>query len=410
MIEMLLLLGIAFLGIYLNVWFLLVASQNKSFLYKKKVAKSFPKTSLLIPAYNEEKSIARCLSSIMKLDYPRNKIETIVIENGSKDNTAEEVKKFKWAKLIRIPQANKAIALNHGLKIAKGEIIGIVDADTIVEKSTLKKMIGYFDDKEVGAVTNFIKIDRRHGIISRFQELEYLMSAISKKILSLLDSFYIVPGTLSLVRKELADEIKFSSDTLTEDMDFALSLLKKNYKIVTCLDATVRTVIPKTLGAWMKQRVRWYRGYFENSIKHKDVILSRKYITLGWFVLPIAGYSSIGIGIYLTFLSFFNLLHSLLISLRSMNYIPLIEQINLAIGNLPKFNIDLLFTPYAIVFFAISIISSLLVIFISLNFAKQIKKRNIYIIPFYMFVYYTLIMINWFASLVLELARRKKKW
>lgn len=211
-------------------------------------------------------------------------------------------------------------------------------------------MIGYFDDKEVGAVTNFIKIDRRHGIISRFQELEYLMSAISKKILSLLDSFYIVPGTLSLVRKELADEIKFSSDTLTEDMDFALSLLKKNYKIVTCLDATVRTIIPKTLGAWMKQRVRWYRGYFENSIKHKDVILSRKYITLGWFVLPIAGYSSIGIGIYLTFLSFFNLLHSLLISLRSMNYIPLIEQINLAIGNLPKFNIDLLFTPYAIVF------------------------------------------------------------
>lgn len=120
---MLLLLGIAFLGIYLNVWFLLVASQNKSFLYKKKVAKIFPKISLLIPAYNEEKSIARCLSSIMKLDYPRNKIETIVIENGSKDNTAEKVKKFKWAKLIRIPQANKAIALNHGLKLQKEKLL-----------------------------------------------------------------------------------------------------------------------------------------------------------------------------------------------------------------------------------------------------------------------------------------------
>src|SRR5437016_13274445 len=101
----------SFIGIYMDVWFLLQLLEHRKRFYEKKVTKNYPSLSILVPAYNSEKTIARCLKSILKLKYPK-KVETIVINNGSTDSTAEIVKKFPSIKLVNLPNPNKAIALN----------------------------------------------------------------------------------------------------------------------------------------------------------------------------------------------------------------------------------------------------------------------------------------------------------
>lgn len=408
MFGLIIMLLFSFVGIYLNIWFLLITLENRSVLFKGKKSKRFPKVSILVPAHNEEKNIRKVLSSIFKLDYPKNKIETIVIDNGSTDGTSKIVKMFKRVKLIRLPKPDKAKALNAGVKVSKGEVIGMLDADTIVSKDCLKKMVGYFDDSNVGAVTNYIRVDSKQNILSKFQNIEYIISGICKKILSILDSFYIVPGTLSLVKKSVIKKIGFCSDTMTEDMDLALSLLKRNYKIVNCLDAEVKTIVPKTIKNWTRQRIRWYRGYVQNTSKHRDILFNNKYLTLGWFIMPIAGFFGIFIGIYLTFLMFFNFLHNTFVGLKSVSYIPIADQVTLQIESLTKINFAL--NPYYYITFALVIVTSLMVILIPLKIITKLNKKTLLLVFVYMPVYYTLIMIHWIVSCILEVFRWKKRW
>lgn len=401
---------ISFIGIYLNVWFLLLFFENKEFLFKrKKIKTKFPKVSILIPAHNEEKNIAKTLKSVLSIDYPKKKIEIIVIDNASTDKTSEIVKRFKRVKLIKIPIAGKAIALNEGLKVASGEIIGVLDADSQVSKSCLKRMIGYFDDENVGGVTNFIKVDKRKGLLSKFQDIEYAISGLTKRLLSFLETFFILPGTLSLIRADLAKEIKFSTDTLTEDMDIALEIIKRGYKIENCLDSICHTEIPKRLKSWIRQRIRWYRGFIQNTIKHKDILFRKKFLNLGWFVIPIAGYFAILIGIYVTFLNFFDFVYNLFLTLKSIKFIPIKDHIDLAIANFPKLG-SFLYYPYSFVISLIIFFTSFFIFFIALKTLKKANLKIMFLLPLYMMFYYTLIMISWAISLFLELIRWKKEW
>jgi cellulose synthase/poly-beta-1,6-N-acetylglucosamine synthase-like glycosyltransferase len=400
---------ISFIGIYLNVWFLLLFLENKNFLFKTKKPKRYPKISILIPAHNEEKNIGKTLKSVLSIDYPKKKLEVIVIDNASKDKTSEVVKKFKKVKLIKIPVAGKAIALNEGLKVATGEIIGILDADSQVSKSCLKRMIGYFDDKRVGGVTNFIKVDEKKKILSKLQDIEYLISGLTKRLLSFLETFFILPGTLSLIRADLARKIKFSPDTLTEDMDIALEIIKRGYKIENCLDSISYTEIPKRLRSWFRQRIRWYRGFIQNTIKHKDILFRKKFLNLGWFVIPIAGYFAILIGVYVILLNSLDLIYNFFLTLRSINFIPIRDQINLALANFPNLS-SFLFYPYSFIISLIIFFTSFFIFFIGLKVLRKIDLKTVILLPFYMTFYYTLVMVSWLISLFLELIGWKKEW
>jgi len=400
---------ISFIGIYLNVWFLLLFLENRNLSPKIKKVKSFPSVSILIPAHNEEKNISKTINSVLNLDYPKKKLEVIVIDNASTDKTSEKVKKFKRVKLIRIPEKGKAIALNEGLKRAKGEIIGILDADSTVTKSCLKEMIKYFGDEKVGGVTNFIKVNEKKNLISKLQHIEYLLSALSKKLVSDFDTYFILPGTLSLVRADLVKKIGFSSSTLTEDLDLGLEVVKRGYKIVNCIKPVSYTKIPNKLKTWFKQRIRWYRGFIQNTIKHKDLIFTKRFSTLGWFLIIIAGYFAITIGIYVTLLNFYSFFHNFFVMLRSANFLPLTDQINLAIANFPS-SLFFFSHPYAWVISLIIFSSSFAIFLLTLKVFRSFNLKTVLLLPIYMLIYYSLVMLVWFLSIILEAVRWKKEW
>jgi cellulose synthase/poly-beta-1,6-N-acetylglucosamine synthase-like glycosyltransferase len=407
MLTLIFTLSATFIAIYINMWFLLLILENKSKLFEKKLLKKLPTVSILIPAHNEEKNIGSTLDSVLSLDYPKGKCEVIVIDNGSTDRTSKIVKKFKSVKLIKIPNPGKSLALNKGLKLAKGEIVGILDADTIVSKDGLKKTVGFFGDPKVGIVGNHIKVDSEKGAFGYIQNIEYLFSAITKKLISFMNSLYVAPGTLSLMRRDIAKEIGFSDDTVAEDMDIALSISKKGYKIVNSLDSFAFTKIPKNIKDLTKQRIRWYRGFIENLVKHSDVLSNKKFLNLSYFL--ITGLIAIFIGIIFSSMLFFDIFRNSYIFTRTTTYMPVIDQFNLFLDDLPKIANRLLY-PYFFICSIFIFTTSFAILTFSLKSLKNINTKNIIILPIYMLCYYTLIMIFWFLALVLELIRWKKRW
>lgn len=403
--------AISFFGIFLNVWFFIMTfdSLGASVSSKVKSLRRLPGVSILIPAHNEAGSIARTLSSVAKMDYPRSKLEVIVIDNASTDGTADIAGKFKWAKVFKIKEKGKAVALQIGFRKSRNQIIGILDADTMVSRNVMKKMVGHFADPKIGAVTNLIKVDSKKNLLSIFQHIEYTASGLSKKLLSAIDSLYITPGTLSLVRREAIKKVGFSGDTLTEDMDLALSLIKKNYKIFHCLDASVTTIVPKTLKEWIVQRIRWYRGYTENMKKHRDLIFGRKNLMLGWFIIPISGLVSIAVGIYTTFYLLGDFAFTSALKLKTLSQLPTADQIALIIQSFPPVT-SLIYNPYALMLFTTVFITSILVILISARKVGGFTRRDLLFVPIYMLVYYSIIMFFWLISVLHEFSRRDKTW
>lgn len=405
------LLFISFVGVYINIWFLLLYFENRNKLMSRVKPTKIPRISVIIPAHNEEKTISKTLKSILSVDYPKNMLDITVVANGCIDKTVEIARKFP-VKVIDILKPGKSNAINVGISTAKGSIIGILDADTTVEKSALKKMIGHFDNPNIGAVTTHIKTFEPKGFLQKLQKLEYILSALSKKIISIRNSLYVIPGTLSLIRKDVLSEIGgFSDDTLTEDMDMTFYIHKKGYKIINCLDAVTRTSTPASIKGFFKQRLRWYRGFLETTMKHRDVMFNRKYPDLGIFVIPVSSYLAILVGAFLITLMVLNLASMAFLNIKSLFYISFADQVGVVLQSAVS-PLDFFVAPYSVIAYGLIFIGTGITLLISFRFFNfKIKsKGNLVLIPVYVLVYYSLIMICWLSAIILELLRWKKRW
>jgi cellulose synthase/poly-beta-1,6-N-acetylglucosamine synthase-like glycosyltransferase len=252
--------------------------------------KKFPLVSIIVPAYNEERTISATIKSILNLNYPKNKLEIIVVNDGSTDNSLKMVNKFRKVGVMIINKENggKASALNVGLKYAKGGFVGCVDADSRVSRNSLKYIMGNFRDKETAAVVSSIKVDKPKKFIEKLQWFEYLFSLLIKRLMSSLNTLYVTPGVLSIYRKDiLLENGGFEEGNITEDLEIAIRLHYLGYKIKTELNSITYTTVPKTVISFTKQRLRWYRGILINTRKYKKMLFNKKYDYMGVFQLPL---------------------------------------------------------------------------------------------------------------------------
>jgi cellulose synthase/poly-beta-1,6-N-acetylglucosamine synthase-like glycosyltransferase len=278
---------LAFLGLYAAVFYLLIYISEEENVRKDPAPKKFPAVSVVIPAYNEEKTIGKTIESVLALDYPKNKLEVIVVDDGSKDRTAEIVKLYK-IKLISKKNTGKANSLNVAIRQAKGELVATMDADSHVGPNALKCMVGYFEDPDVAAVTSAIKVWEPKTMVQKLQKGDYLVNAFFKKLQSFVDGISVTAGPFSVYRKPILEKLGgFAEDTLTEDLEIALRIQSANLRIENSLNAEVFTEVPRRLRDLLKQRRRWYLGYIENIWKYR-LLFSPKYGDFGLFVLPAA--------------------------------------------------------------------------------------------------------------------------
>jgi cellulose synthase/poly-beta-1,6-N-acetylglucosamine synthase-like glycosyltransferase len=261
----------------------------------------FPFVTVLIPAYNEEKVLARTIEAVIEASYPDKEI--IVVDDGSRDLTPRIAQGFSnmGVKVIRRPNGGKATALNHGLLFARGEIIVIVDADSQICKNTLVELIKPFQDSDVAAVAGNIKVLNRRNLLTRCQALEYIASInIYRRALDVFGSVTVVPGALGAYRREaLVGGGVYDPDTLVEDFDVTIKALKSGKIVQASTSAISYTEAPPTLKDLFKQRIRWYRGNFQALWKHRDAAWNSRYgflqrlafphIAISMIFLPLAG-------------------------------------------------------------------------------------------------------------------------
>ncbi|PVX27847.1 MAG: hypothetical protein CW716_00160 [Candidatus Bathyarchaeum sp.] len=189
----------------------------------------WPLVTIVVPAHNEEKVIQRCIEAILEIDYPKK--EVIVVDDGSTDNTYQLASSYrtKGVKVIRRLEAGgKSGALNTGILIAKGEIIITCDADSMIARSALRKIVSRFQDPTVTAVAGNVKVLNRTNLVTKCQALEYIVNEnIYRRVFDIFGVVPVVPGPLASFRRKSLKEIGFyDRDTLTEDFDITVKLLK----------------------------------------------------------------------------------------------------------------------------------------------------------------------------------------
>ncbi len=246
-----------------------------------------PRVTVLVPAYNEGKVIARTIQSILDGGYEN--IEVLVIDDGSTDDTAAVVSARAATdprvRLLEQPNGGKARAANNGLNAATGEIVVAVDADTIVMPGAIAAMVAHFADPAITAVCGNVEVGNVRSWITRFQAIEYVTSQnFDRRAFASLNSVSVVPGALGAWRRSAVLAVGgYSTDTLTEDADLTLTILRAGGRIVYEPRAIGRTEAPESVEALLKQRFRWTYGTYQCLFKHRRAFFKG---TLGWLGLP----------------------------------------------------------------------------------------------------------------------------
>jgi len=326
---MLLNYAIAFFSLFTVIFFLLLFLRHKDeYNVPPKRTGWRPTVSIVIPAYNESEYIRESLQTVVNLDYPKDKLEIIVVDDGSIDNTFDIAKSFgnKGVKVLRKENGGKGAALNYGIEKATGELVATMDADSYLTPGTLLDLLPLFDEEKVAAVTPAVKIRPSGSIIKEVQRVEYLMILFSRKLLSYIDCVPVTPGPFSIFRRKVLLELGgFDEKNLVEDQEIALRMQANHYKIRSSMTADVYTEPPKSFGEFMTQRVRWQRGGLRNYWKYRFLI-KPEYGDFGMFFVPLN---------YLTIMAFFLLLGLLIYHTVSMpSYVQyiFIEALGMSVG------------------------------------------------------------------------------
>lgn len=249
-----------------------------------------PLVSVLIAAYNEETVIAKTIHSILKSRYPN--LDIVVVDDGSKDGTSrvmeEEFGSYSNVRLIKKSNGGKSSALNLGFKDVYGEITVTLDADTTIDKNTITNLIRHFSDERVGAVSGNVKIGNRKNLLTWWQHIEYVTGFnLEKRAFDELECITVVPGAVGAWRNSALQEVNyFEDDTLAEDTDITLKLLRKGYLIKSEVDAVAYTEAPEDVRSFVKQRYRWTYGILQCFWKHKRAMVDGKNKKLTFIAAP----------------------------------------------------------------------------------------------------------------------------
>ena len=249
-----------------------------------------PLVSIIVPAYNEEVTGVKTVENLLKSDYVN--FEIIFVDDGSTDSTYELIKaRFTGNSKVRLftkPNSGKAASLNYGISQASGEIMVCIDADTILDTKAVGRLVAPFIDVEVGAVGGNVKVGNKINLLTRWQAIEYTTSQnFDRMAYDYINTITVVPGAIGAFRGSALKEIGgFDVDTLAEDCDLTLRLLRAGYRVRACNDAFAYTEVPENVHMFMKQRFRWSFGIMQSFWKHRELIFTRRRLNLSWILLP----------------------------------------------------------------------------------------------------------------------------
>jgi cellulose synthase/poly-beta-1,6-N-acetylglucosamine synthase-like glycosyltransferase/peptidoglycan/xylan/chitin deacetylase (PgdA/CDA1 family)/spore germination protein YaaH len=236
--------------------------------------------TVMIPAFNEETVIVRAVQGVLASTDVR--IEVIVIDDGSSDRTSALVTEAfaddPRVRLLTLANGGKARALNEGLKLATGEIVIALDADTQFEPATIARLARWFVDPALGAVAGNAKVGNRVNLVTRWQALEYITAQnLERRALARLDAMTVVPGAVGAWRLAAIESVGgYPDDTLAEDQDLTIAIQRAGWRVTYDQYAVAWTESPESFAGLAKQRFRWAYGTLQCLWKHRAVMVRGK--------------------------------------------------------------------------------------------------------------------------------------
>ena len=407
---------LGYLGLlYFSVFWLLVF-MDKGVKEEEKPLRQYPQVTIAIPAYNEEHNILSTIQSALDLEYPPEKVQIIVINDGSKDRTQEiavQCKKLHSERNILIlSQENKGkgAALNHALRKATGEIFIPFDADSLIRRDALQKMIPEFSQEDMGAVLPLMKVRNPQNLLEKIQWCEYLINLFYKRLMSSLDCVSVAPGPFSAYRASVIKKLGgFDESNLTEDLEISLKLQKHHYRLKQIFTTEVYTRVPSGLRAFFRQRNRWYKGTLLNAIRYRKMAFNRKYGDFGFIQMPRLMLESIAVAFLFCYVAYASMLKPLALkfyNLSLINYEIIIPFSNYY-RNLEFIDLNLVNIFHSIAF---GLVALLLIYYAHKHTREPLKKHGYITIPAYMIAYSILAALA-ILSVFFDLARGKvQKW
>jgi cellulose synthase/poly-beta-1,6-N-acetylglucosamine synthase-like glycosyltransferase len=294
-----------------------------------------PPVSIIVPAFNEEGTIAAAVRSLLQLEYAE--LEIVVVNDGSTDGTLEVL--AREFDLVRFPEAyrrsvpsrevhrvyrslrhrnlrvvdkengGKADAMNAGINAARFPLFCAVDADSVLQRDSLARLVRPFlDDPTTIACGGTIrvvngcevadgfveKVALPRGWLARVQVLEYLRAFLFGRLgWAPMNALPNVSGAFGLFRRTAVIEAGgYRPDTVGEDMELVLRLHRlyrlsgRPYRISFVPDPICWTEVPDTFGALRNQRIRWHRGLLESLVGNRRLLFHRRGGAAGWLTVP----------------------------------------------------------------------------------------------------------------------------
>jgi len=248
-----------------------------------------PFVSIIVSAYNEERVLPRTIDSLLKVDYPKDKLEIIyVYEDTCTDRTESILQDFarrdERIKSVKY-HGGKATCLNYGISISKGDVICILDADHSLDKEAVKRAVSRLYNDKIYAVRGRPRvINKKDSFIAKITAVE--RDIIERLIIYgtyVLDGFAYFGGSLGFFKREIFEEVGlFDGDKLTEDIDFSARVYEAGYTISIDPSIVSWEETPPTFKGWWNQRKRWSRGWVQCAISHivpmlkSDISLTKK--------------------------------------------------------------------------------------------------------------------------------------
>ena len=251
-----------------------------------------PALTIIIPAYNEGLMVEKTIDSVAAADYPHDRLEIFVVDDGSRDDTWEYIRRAAkrhpdLVTAIRFPvNRGKRAALATGFRRGRGEVMVTIDSDSIIERDTLLAVVGPFHDSRVGAVAGRVSVYNRHeGIIPRMLHVRFILSFdFLRATESTYRTVYCCPGALAGYRTKVIREVlpewecqTFLGAACTFGEDRALTnyILRAGYDSVYQRSAVVHTIVPTTYRKLSKMLLRWDRSYVREELRLAHILWKR---------------------------------------------------------------------------------------------------------------------------------------
>ena len=247
-----------------------------------------PFISIIIPVHNEGSVIERRLDNLFDSSYPSNKMEVIVIDSGSSDDTSKIIKSRFNDKVTLVQEAlryGKARAVNLGLSISNGEIVILTDGPTLYEKDTIARIVESFEDPSIGGATVLYEIpnDKDNRIVDSESHLwayKERMRLLESKVFS--TSW--LSGEACAFRKRFIDKIP--DDTLADDSYIALELISKGFKVIVNDRSYFIEKSPSTTMDYFEVKTRRALGGLQETLRFRSFLFNRRYGYFGLLIFP----------------------------------------------------------------------------------------------------------------------------